>query len=80
MKPTSDLDTEVMLSDVIGPRELASSVDIYTQTELTKDSKKVVMIKPKRRLKGSIWSQLNQKIREWSGFWDSRERSWRLEV
>ena len=79
VKPTSDLDTEVLLSDVIGSRELSSSVWITTLQPIT-DGQIVIVIRPKRRLRGSIWNNLNHAIREWGGEWLSRERAWRYEV
>ena len=69
-KLTSDVDVEVLLSDVVGgPKKLASLVEI-SQEEGN------CLIKPKRRVPGGVWTEINRKVKEWNGVWSRKERSW----
>lgn len=69
-KLTSDVDVEVLLSDVVGgPKKLASLVEISQEEDNC-------LIKPKRRVPGGVWTEINRKVKEWNGVWNSKERSW----
>ncbi len=69
-KVTSDLDVEVLLSPIVsGPRKLASLVEIF-------EEEGNCLIKLKKYLPGTIWSQINNKVHEWQGVWSRKKQSW----
>jgi len=71
VKPTSSLDVEVLLSEALGTTKIDSYVDIYKEKR-----KPVALVKPKKRLRGTMWSQINSKVKEWGGTWRRREQLW----
>ena len=71
MKPTTSTDVEVLLSEALGTTKLDSYVDIYKEK-----GKPVVLIKPKRRLRSTVWNQIDKKIREWNGTWRRSQQLW----
>lgn len=69
-KLTSEVDVEVLLSDVVGgARKLASLVEIF-------EEQGSCHIKPKRCVPGGVWTEINRKVKEWNGVWSRKERSW----
>lgn len=73
MKPTTSTDVEVLLSEALNTTKLDSYVDIFKEK-----GKPTVLVKPKRRIPRSIWSQINTKIHEWNGTWRRSQQLWEV--
>ena len=71
MKPVTTTDVEVLLSEALGTTKIDSYVDIYKEK-----GKPVALVKPKRRIPRTIWSQINKKIHEWNGTWRRSQQLW----
>jgi len=70
LKPTSDVDVEVLLSEVVGgAKKLTSLVEIF-------EEEGNCVVKPKQRIARMVWVQINNKVREWSGKWDRKMQAW----
>lgn len=72
MEVTSDLDVEVLLSDIIGD---AKTVNRHVQIFEEKNHANC-LIKPKGVIPKTIWLLINNKVKEWRGRWSRKERVW----
>jgi len=70
--PTSSLDVEVLLSELVGGiKTLKSAVEIYKEK-----NKPTCLVKPKHRLRSTLWNQINNQVREWGGLWRRAQQMW----
>lgn len=73
MKPQTTTDVEVLLSEALGTTKIDSYIDTYKEK-----GKPVALVKPKRRLRRTIWSQIHKKVKEWGGKWKALDRMWEV--
>ena len=74
VKPTSSLDVECLLSEVVGgAKKLTSYVDITKEK-----GRPNCFVKPRRFIPHTAWLLIHKKVKEWSGKWSSKNRWWEV--
>lgn len=78
--PKTSADVIILLADLIGSFEFH---DHYYRDEVRRlvevdDEPGMIVVKPKDRLKGRAWKQVDLQIRMWGGCWKRKDRKWEL--